>query len=289
MLLGVTPALLLAMTMAAGADLLRGRPRRWAVRAAPWAAEAAILLVAYAAWQQGLGVIADHTRGAVAHGTAVWRLEQFLHLPTEASVQRWFVPMAPVMRGLNYYYAVGHVQDVIAVLVWSFWRHRDGYPAARRALVWTIGLCAVVQAYPVAPPRLLPVTGVIDGGRLVGYALYPLGGLRDSSQLTAMPSVHVAMALWATVTVVSLSRSPWRWLLLVHLVVTVAAVIVPGYHFWLDGAVAAGLLAVVLMQMSADLPIIARLRARPYLRELMWPFRRGTDTVDDTPRGGAVR
>ena len=282
MLLGVTPALLLAMTAAVGADLLRGRPLRWAVRAAPWAAESALLLVAYAAWQQGLGVIADHTRGAAAHGTAIWHLEQFLHLPAESSVQRWFVPMPAAMRGLNYYYAVGHVQDVIAVLVWSFWRHRDGYLGARRALVWTIGLCSVVQAYPVAPPRLLAVTGVVDGGRLVGYALYPLGGLHDSSQLTAMPSVHVAMALWATVTVVSLSASRWRWLMLVHLGLTVAAVIVPGYHFWLDGAVAAGLLALVMGARGG-------VRREGELGDLRWPFRGGTDTLAGTPRGGAVR
>ena len=268
-LLGVTPALLLAMTMAAAADLLRVRPRRWAVRAAPWAAESALLLVAYAAWQQGLGVVADHTRGAAAHGLAVWRVERSLHLVKEATVQRWVLGTPALMRGLNYYYAVGHVQDVIAVLAWSFWRHRDRYLDARRALVALIGSCALVQAVPVAPPRLLPATGVVDAGRLLGYALYPLGGLRDSSQLTAMPSVHVAMALWATVTVVSLSSSPWRWLMLVHLAVTVAAVIAPGYHFWLDGLVAAGLLIIVRggqwltgtaqhrhIQMSEDRPIM---------------------------------
>lgn len=247
MLLGVTQALLLAVALFVAADVLRWRPRRWAVELAPWAAETALLLVLYAAWQAGLGVLADHTRGAVAHGLDVWRVEQALHLPAEATVQRAVLHAPWLMRWLNYYYAVGHVQDVMLVLAWAFWRHRDRYFDARRTLVWLIGLCAVVQAFPVAPPRLLPVTGVVDGGRLVGYALYPLGGLRDSSQLTAMPSVHVAMAVWVTVVVMTVSTSRWRGLILVHLAVTILAVVAPGYHFWMDGIVAAALLGGIML------------------------------------------
>lgn len=247
MLLGVTQALLLAVALSVAAEVLQWRPRRWAVEAAPWAAETALLLVLYAAWQAGLGVLADHTRGAVGHGLEVWRVERALHLPAEATVQRAVLHAPWAMRWLNYYYAVGHVQDVMLVLAWAFWRHRDGYFGARRALVWLIGLCSVVQAFPVAPPRLLPVTGVVDAGRLVGYALYPLGGLRDSSQLTAMPSVHVAMAVWVTAVVITLSTSRWRWLILFHLTVTILAVVAPGYHFWMDGIVSAGLLAAILL------------------------------------------
>lgn len=247
MLLGVTQALLLAVALAVAADVLRGRPRRWAVEVAPWAAETALLLVLYAAWQAGLGVLTDHTRGAVAHGLDVWRVEQALHLPAEASVQRAVLHAPWAMRWLNYYYAVGHVQDVMLVLAWAFWRHRDRYFEARRALVWLIGLCGVVQAFPVAPPRLLPVTGVVDAGRLLGYALYPLGGLRDSSQLTAMPSVHVAMAVWVAVVVMTVSTSRWRGVILVHLAVTILAVVAPGYHFWMDGVVAAGLLGGIML------------------------------------------
>lgn len=246
MLLGPNVALLLAMTLAVLTDLIVAVGRGWARRLPPWTGEITVLLVLYAAWQLGLGMIADHTRGAAAHGLAVWRLEGVLGIRSERAFQRAVLHVPSLMRALNYFYAVGHVQDVMIVLVWLFWRHRDEYFPARRALVALIGLSAVVQAIPVAPPRLLPQTGVVDAGRLLGYALYPLGGLHDSSQLTAMPSVHVAMAAWVTWVVLTVSTSRWRGLIVAHLVATFAAVVAPGYHFWLDGIVAVLLLAGVV-------------------------------------------
>jgi len=246
-LLGPNAALLLAMALAVLTDMTVAVGRGWARRLPAWTGEITVLLVLYSTWQLGLGIIADHTRGAVARGLAVWRFERALGIGRERAFQRAVIHAPSVMRALNYFYAVGHVQDVMIVLVWLFWRHRDRYVASRRVLVALIGLCALVQAFPVAPPRLLPQTGVVDAGRLLGYALYPLGGLHDSSQLTAMPSVHVAMAAWVTWVVLTVSTSRWRGLILAHLAATFAAVIAPGYHFWLDGIVAIGILAAVVI------------------------------------------
>jgi hypothetical protein len=276
-LLGPGPALLLAALLAFGWAALRVLPPGPARQAASWARETAILLVLFAAWQEALGVVtAHHLAGALEHGMSVWRLEHRLHLPAERSFQHAVLHWPDGMRALNYYYAGVHVQDVVVGLVWVMWRHPDRYPTARNLLAWVTAATVVVQAIPVAPPRLLPATGVVDAGRLLGYAIYPLNGLRDSSQLTAMPSVHVAWALWVAVVVIRSSSSRWRWLVVLHPLITVASVVATGYHFWLDAVAAAALVVVVVCVQSVIADAVDRGRRAPRSRspeELPTPAR----------------
>jgi PAP2 superfamily len=51
--------------------------------------------------------------------------------------------------------------------------------------------------------------------------------------------------------VVQVSRSRWRWLALAHPALTLLAVVVTANHFWLDGLVAALILALVLLVQRA--------------------------------------
>jgi uncharacterized membrane protein YbaN (DUF454 family) len=173
-ILGWRQALGLAVALGALGLALRGR-------VGPWLREAAFLLLLFAVWQEGLNLFANHVTGAVAHGMWVWRAERWLHLPSERSVQRLVLHAPTVMRGLNFYYADVHVQDVMVCLAWVFWRHRDRYRVARNALVLTTLGSLIIQTVPVAPPRLLPATGVVDAGRLLGYAIYAPNGLHDPS------------------------------------------------------------------------------------------------------------
>jgi hypothetical protein len=138
------------------------------------------------------------------------------------------------------------VPAAIVCLLWLFGRHRDRYGPIRNAFTWFTLASMALQAVPVAPPRLLPATGVIDAARVLGQSVYAPSGLHDFTQLTAMPSVHVGWSLLVAIAVVTASTSRWRWLILAHPVVTVAAVVVSGNHFWLDGIVAAAMVAVVL-------------------------------------------
>ena len=246
MLLGWQQAFYLAAVVGLAALALRiRRSALW-----PWAAETALLLVLFGLWQEGLNLGSVHVAGGASHGMRIWRAERWLHLPSERSIQRAVLHVPDVMRALNAYYSWVHVEDVIVCLLWLFWRHRDRYKWARRALTYLTLLTMVLQFVPVAPPRLLPATGVVDAGRLLGHAIYPLNGLHDTSQLTAMPSVHVAWALWVAVVVLRASPSRWRWIVLAHPILTVASVIAPGYHFWADAIAAAVLLALVLFLMA---------------------------------------
>jgi hypothetical protein len=231
-------------------------------RVRPWLREAGVVMALFTLWQWSLDRFGTSTRGAVAHGMWVWRLERRWHLPSERSIQRFVLRAPDVMRALNYYYAVVHVQDVMVVLIWLFWRHRHRYRRARTSLILVTLGTLLLQLIPVAPPRLLAATGVVDAGRLLGYAIYAPNGLTASSQVMAMPSVHVAWSLWCAVTVVRASGSRWRWLVVLHPLITTAAVIATGYHFWLDAIVAAGLVVVAEL-LAYQLDSIGRPSAKP--------------------------
>jgi len=243
-LLGWQQALGLALLFAGVAVLLSPGGGRVAATV-PWVRETAVVLALYGLWQEGLILFTDHVRAAVAHGMWVWRVERSLRLPNEASLQREAFHWTGLVRALDDYYAIVHVPAAIVCLLWLFWRHRDRYRPARNAFTWFTIAALALQAVPVAPPRLLPATGVIDAARLLGQSVYAPSGLHDYTQLTAMPSVHVGWSVLIAMVVVAASTSPWRWLILAHPVITIAAVVVTGNHFWLDGIVAAAMVAAV--------------------------------------------
>ena len=92
----------------------------------------------------------------------------------------------------------------------------------------------------------MPGLGIVDTPLLYHQSVYGRIGTGIASQLHAMPSVHVAWALLVGFGVVMVSSSRTRWLVLAHPIVTVLVVVATGNHFWLDGIVAAALLAMAL-------------------------------------------
>jgi hypothetical protein len=58
-----------------------------------------------------------------------------------------------------------------------------------------------------------------------------------------MPSLHVGWAVLLAYVVVTTARSRWRWLVLLHPIAMSVDVAVTANHWWADGIVSAGLLA----------------------------------------------
>jgi len=131
-------------------------------------------------------------------------------------------------------------------MIWLFVRHREHYRRLRTTLVAFTGGALLIQLVPVAPPRMLPSTGMVDTAVRYGQSVYATRAGFDPDQLSAMPSVHVGWALLVAIAVIGATRSRWRWLALLYPAVTTLAVVVTANHFWLDGIVAALLLGVVL-------------------------------------------
>jgi PAP2 superfamily len=223
-----------------------GLPRRLAAQVGPFAREAGVVIALYALWQLMGNLATGGFDRAIAHAWWVWHAERTLRLPSELSVQHLVLPHPLLSRIANLYYATMHFGLLIAMLIWLFVRHRDGYPRVRNAMAATTAICLLISLIPVAPPRLLSSLGFVDLAARYGESVYGTGGVAGADQLSAMPSVHVAWSLLVAWAVMTQSTSRWRWLIVAHPVITVFVVVATGNHYWADGIVSATVVAVVL-------------------------------------------
>ncbi len=244
-------ALLAAGLGAAGLLLVyAGRAARawpWAAHVGPFLREAGVVVGLYALWQLAGNLASGGFAAAVAHGRWVWDAERTLRLPDEASVQGLLLPHPLLSEAANIYYATMHFGMLIAMLIWLFAWHRDGYPGVRNAMAAGTAICLLISFVPVAPPRLLPGAGIVDLAARYGQSVYSaVGSSAGTDQLSAMPSVHVAWSVLVAWAVITRARSRWRWLILLHPAVTVFVVVATGNHYWADGIVAAAIDAAVI-------------------------------------------
>jgi hypothetical protein len=240
---------------------LRATPRRWLSGAGAVARETAMILGLYAVWQRAGDYAVTHVTGATANARSLWRWEQhLLHLPSEVAVQRAVLGHAWLVQALNLFYAGVHVPALIVFLIWLFVRHRDAYGRWRTVGAVMTGACLVIQMIPVAPPRMLPELGFVDTALQYHQSVYGPSGIAVAPQLAAMPSVHVAWAVFIAVVVLRTSTSRWRGLVVLHPVLTVWAVVATANHWWLDGIVAVGLLTLAYLVVEAVSSAIARAR-----------------------------
>ncbi|GAB3960391.1 hypothetical protein GCM10027614_82130 [Micromonospora vulcania] len=93
---------------------------------------------------------------------------------------------------------------------------------------------------------------MVDTGRAYGPAVYgPPDTDALSNQYAAMPSLHVGWAIAVAVALVAVTRGRPRWLWLAHPLATLLVVVSTGNHYWLDGIVAAIMLAAVCLLLPA--------------------------------------
>ncbi|HXO24846.1 MAG TPA: phosphatase PAP2 family protein, partial [Streptosporangiaceae bacterium] len=208
--------------------------------------EAALLFALYGLWMFAGSFTVMSPDGALPRARWLWHVERLLYLPTETSVQRLFLPHPLLIQAFNIYYDTLHFSLLGVCLVWLYVRHRDRYPRIRTTVALFTGASLLIQFIPVAPPRLLPGTGLIDTAVKYGQSVYSWHGGFDADELSAMPSVHVGWALIVAFAVITVSRSRWRWLAAGYPLLTMLVVVVTANHFWLDG-IAAGLLVVLVL------------------------------------------
>jgi PAP2 superfamily len=231
------------------------------------AAESALLFGLYALWQFAGSFTVMSAAGAVPRARWLWHAERVLLLPSETAVQRPFLSHPILVQAFNLYYDVLHFPILGACLIWLYARHRDFYPRVRTTVALFTGVSLLIQLIPVAPPRLLPATGMVDTAVRYGQSVYSWQGGFDADEFSAMPSVHVGWALIVAIAVITVSRSRWRWLAAGYPVLTLLVVVVTANHFWLDGIVAALLVALVLVvQRKARRPRSGKSSERPQVR-----------------------
>jgi hypothetical protein len=240
-------ALVLGAFSVAAFGLARYRYPRFAV-AAGVAREAGLLFGLYALWQFAGKFTALSAAGGLSRGEWIWHAERVVHLPSETWVQHLFLPHPLVIQAFNLYYDILHFPMLIACLIWVYAWHRDSYPRIRTLVVLFTAASLLVQLIPVAPPRLLPGTGLVDTAFKYGQSVYTWGhGVLEADQYSAMPSVHVGWALIVAIAVITVSRSRWRWLAALYPALTTLVVVVTANHYWFDGVAAAVLVLLAVL------------------------------------------
>jgi len=231
------------MVVCVAAYQLRGK---WARFVATASLEVAIICALFALWQVANGLARGHTTGGRARGRDVWNAERWLHLPNEVSFQKLFIHDHELLRLANYFYESAHFTTMVVFLAWLWLRHRDRYPFVRNVIAAFTAMSLLMQMVQVAPPRLIGVSGLVDTGAAIGPTVYNSFTANIADQYAAMPSIHVAWAAVVALGVFCVARSPWRWIVVLHLPFTMFVVAATGHHWWLDGVVALVLLAVGL-------------------------------------------
>jgi hypothetical protein len=175
---------------------------------------------------------------ALAHGRGIWSLERSLHIAPELVLNRWLAVHQTLGAIVSYYYDNAHFVVTFGLLGWLWFRRADIYRPLRSTLVAInlIGLI-VFWRYPVAPPRLLAGSGfsdVVATSHTIGS--WHTGSLAtDANQFGAMPSLHIAWAVWCTLVLWRLSARRWvRGLAVLYPCVTTFAVLSTGNHYLLD-------------------------------------------------------
>ncbi|MFG3344312.1 phosphatase PAP2 family protein [Streptomyces sp. NPDC048018] len=195
-----------------------------------------------------------HETRAFRNAGRVWDAERAVHLPGEGAIQALLLHGDGLIRAANTYYAAVHFPATIAFLAWLYWRRPAHYVWSRRVLtLLTAVALALHLLMPLAPPRMLAASGLIDTARVYGPSVYGRTPETDSmaNQFAAMPSLHFGWALMLAIGLIMATRSRWRLLWLLHPLLTLLVIVGTANHYWFDALAAAVLLALALLVVPA--------------------------------------
>ncbi len=205
-------------------------------------------------WKEILAVVAfdvvyewTSAKAAGAHAVAGSHAGQIVHAERslgifrEHAIQQWFLPHRLLIEASDLFYSTVHFVLPVVTLVWLFRRFPERYIRWRNALAWMTGLGLIgFITFPLLPPRFLPSSyGFVDTLNVIGgIGSWDSALMKDAGNLyAAMPSLHIAWALWCVFALVPVVRRRWiKALLIVHPFVTLFTIIVTANHYFLDAA-----------------------------------------------------
>jgi hypothetical protein len=183
--------------------------------------------------------VIDRPDLALANAGRIFDVEKTLALFHEPWLQGQALESRLITRLFNFDYFWLDFPLIACLGLLMYFTRRRHYTFTRDAILFS-GACALVcyALFPVAPPRLVPTTGVID-------TLQAFNNLSYQAQSTsffvnpyaAMPSLHVG---WALLLAIGVGRAYGAnrlvlVLVLIHPLSQWTATVVTGNHYILDG------------------------------------------------------
>ena len=261
----------------AGTKLAEGSDARLKRLSLHWWSEIILIGAFYSVYtlirnQFGSELGASVKEAAEQNAYDVIALERAMHLFGEKGIQDVFIEWDLFIQFWNIFYGFCHFAVTISVMVLLFARHPARYGVQRTVLAFTTALALVgFSLYPLMPPRLLndcSPFGACDPNYSYVDTLVDPGGfwsfnssamMEISNQYAAMPSLHIAWAVWCVAAALPVLRRRWvRLALLAYPWLTLFAVMVTANHYWID---AVGGLATVVVAYPAGVLLARRLPA----------------------------
>jgi len=221
------------------------------------AAEMALVALAFLLYFLVRANVIDRPEVALDNARAIVGAEQTLGIDVERAWQQAVLDDGLAVRFFNFVYFWLDFPLITALGLVMYFHRRRHYTFTRDAILFSGALALVAYSlFPVAPPRLLPESGLVD-------TLQRFNNLSYQAQSTsffvnpyaALPSLHVGWAFLLAVGVVM--AFPGNRLVLalalLHPIAQWASTVFTGNHYLLDGvgglvAAAGGLAFAVAMQ-----------------------------------------
>lgn len=186
-------------------------------------------------------------QAALDHSHDVFRLEQFLHLNIEQTLNSWLLHHDVVRAIANYEYAYTYILSAVLLLGYIYLRRPELFRWTRTSfIVLNLVAIACFAFYPLAPPRLMPTLGFSDTvAKGHTFGSWGSGVVDHANELAAMPSLHLAWALWVSV-VLALMYGTLRWQLVsfAHVLITLIVILSTANHYLLDAVGGAVVVAI---------------------------------------------
>jgi len=196
-----------------------------------------LLIACYAAYDVARVVVRGREVAAMADAQAIIRLEKALHLYVEPFVQAKAGYVHPFVQAMDWFYANAHLPVTILALTWIYLYRNETYGFFRNVfLTMNVLAMTVFAILPVAPPRLVPTSGIVDTLFLYSKSNYSTGILSFvTNQYAALPSLHIGYAVFASLAVFLLTSNRLaRAAAVVYPLAVLLAIVVTGNHYLLD-------------------------------------------------------
>ena len=244
-----------------------------------WWLEVGITLVFYVVYsairnQFGSALGTSIKKEAFDNAILMIDVEKAMGLYHEEWIQARFIDWDWFIVFWNIFYGSFHFIVTIFVMVMLFLRHPRRYTFMRSTLAaTTMGALIGFALFPLMPPRLLSNCesqyGSCEAGHNYVDTLVDPGGLWSfesgtmesiSNQYAAMPSLHIAWAVWCAIGLYPVLRSRLtRGAIVAYPALTLFSIVVTANHYWID---ALGGLAVLALGLAVARPLSQLLPGR---------------------------